>query len=249
MNETLIIEEPSPTVMLLTLNRPAQRNAIDLALLDALSDAFQRFDGEDRWRVAILTGTAPAFCAGLDLKTFSAPDAPRHRVTALIQSIPQLSKPIIAAVGGAAYTGGLELALGCDFILASEDARFADTHARIGALSGSGMGSRLPHAVGTRFARQMMLSSQPIDATTALRVGLINELLPADRLLPRAIEVATAMAAHDPGLIRIVKDVLDRGSRTTLGEAMDIETEALARRKAEGAMAWATDGKAVPMPE
>ncbi|WP_336971825.1 enoyl-CoA hydratase-related protein [Sphingobium aromaticiconvertens] len=120
MNETLIIEEPSANVMLLTLDRPAQRNAIDLALLDALSDAFQRFDSENRWRVAILTGTAPAFCAGLDLKTFSAPDAPRHRVTALIQSVPQLAKPIIAAVGGAAYTGGLELALGCDFILASE---------------------------------------------------------------------------------------------------------------------------------
>ncbi len=86
----------------------------------------------------------------------------------------------------------------------------------------------------------MMLSSQPIDAASALRVGLINELLPADRLLPRAIEVATAMAAHDPGLIRIVKGVLDRGSRTTLGEAMDIEAEALLRRKAEGAMAWTT---------
>jgi len=238
MSDVLLIEEASDGVMLLTLNRPAQRNAIDLALLDALNDAFERFRAEQRWRTAVLTGAPPAFCAGLDLKTFSAPNSPRPRVTALIRSIPSLGKPIIAAVGGAAYTGGLEIALSCDFILASEAARFADTHAKIGALSGSGMGSRLPHAVGTRFARQMMLSCQPIDAATALRVGLVNEMLPADALLTRAIEVAAAIAAHDPGLIRISKDVLDRGSETTLGEATRIEAEALAQRKAEGAMSW-----------
>lgn len=98
--------------------------------------------------------------------------------------MPQLDKPIIAAVDGAAYTGGLELALGCDFILASEAARFADTHAKIGALSGSGMGSRLPRAVGARFARQMMLTCAPIDAATALRVGLVNEVWPAMRCCP-----------------------------------------------------------------
>jgi len=238
MSDGLAIEEPRDGVMLLTLDRPAQRNAIDIALLDKLTEAFARFSEDDRWRVAIVTGRAPAFCAGLDLKTFSAPDAPRHRVTELIQSVPRLGKPIIAAVNGAAYTGGLELALGCDFILASEEARFADTHARIGALSGSGMGARLPHAVGTRFARQMMLSCQPIDAATALRVGLANEVLPADQLLSRAIEIAAAIAAHDPGLIRIAKGVLDDGSETTLGEALSIETAALAKRKAAGAMSW-----------
>lgn len=238
MSDVLIVSEPASGVMLLTLNRPAQRNAIDLALLEALTNAFARLGAEEHWRAAILTGAEPAFCAGLDLKTFSAPDAPRHRVTELIQNLPRLPKPIIAAVGGAAYTGGLEMALGCDFILASGAARFADTHAKIGALSGSGMGSRLPHAVGTRFAKQMMLSCQPIDAATALRVGLINELLPADRLLPRAIELASAIGAHDPDLIRIARDVLDRGSHATLAEAIVIEAEALARRKAAGAMSW-----------
>lgn len=241
MSEALIIAEPASGVMLLTLNRPGQRNAIDLALLEALTDALACFASEAHWRAAILTGAAPAFCAGLDLKTFSAPDAPRHRVTELIQSLPRLPKPIIAAVSGAAYTGGLEMALGCDFILASEAARFADTHAKIGALSGSGMGSRLPHAVGTRFAKQMMLGCQPIDAVTALRIGLINELLPADRLLPRAVELASAIAGHDPHLIRITRDVLNRGSHRTLGEAIEIEAAALAQRKADGAMPWTSD--------
>ena len=238
MSQTLLIEPAGEAVLLLTLDRPAQRNAIDLELCDALSRALAAFRDEPRWRAAIITGQPPAFCAGLDLKAFAAPDAPRHRVTALINSIPELGKPIIAAVNGAAYTGGLELALGCDFILASEDARFADTHARIGAVSGSGMGSRLPRAVGQRFAKQMMLACQPIDAATALRVGLVNEVLPADRLLPRAVELASAIAGHGPDLVRIAKDVVDRGSAATLGEAVMIERDALARLKAEHAMRW-----------
>lgn len=238
MDAVLLTSEAAPGVLLLTLNRPTRRNAIDVALMDAMNAAFDDFSASDRWHAAVLTGAAPAFCAGLDLKTFAAPDAPRVAVTALIRRVPRLGKPIIAAVDGAAYTGGLELALGCDFILASETARFADTHAKIGALSGSGMGSRLPRAVGARFARQMMLTCAPIDATTALRVGLVNEVLTPDALLPRAIELASAIAAHDPALIRIAKNVIDSGSETTLAGAMEIESAALERRKAQGAMAW-----------
>lgn len=234
----LTIEEPRDGVMMLTMDRPAQRNALDLALTEALIDAFERFRTEVHWRVALLTGRPPAFSAGLDIKAFSAPTAPRERVTRMIRAIPALGKPIIAAVNGAAYTGGLEMALGCDFILASEEARFADTHARIGALSGSGMGARLPHAVGPRFAKQMMLACQPIDATTALRIGLVNEVHAPDHLLPRAIELAAAIGSHDPTLIAISRTVVDRGSEATLGEALRIEAEALAERKAGGPMTW-----------
>lgn len=239
MSAVLQIAQPSPGVMVLTLDRPKQRNAIDLALLEALNDALERFRSEECWRAAVITGRTPAFCAGLDLKTFSAPDAPRHLVGELIRSVPYLGKPVIAAVNGAAYTGGLELALACDFILAADEARFADTHAKIGALSGSGMGSRLPDAVGVRFARQMALSCLPIDAATALRVGIANEIIPGDRLLPRAIEVAEAIASHDPLLVRAAKSVLDRGSETTLADAIAIEADTLAKRKAEGDMTWA----------
>ncbi|AEG51203.1 Enoyl-CoA hydratase/isomerase [Sphingobium chlorophenolicum L-1] len=244
LDNALLAEEADEGVLLLTMNRPAQRNAIDIPMLDAMNAAFDAFAQNDRWRVGVLTGAKPAFCAGLDLKTFSAPDAPRHTVTALIRRVPHLGKPIIAAVDGAAYTGGLELALGCDFILASEDARFADTHAKIGALSGSGMGSRLPHAVGARFARQMMLSCQPIDAATALRVGLVNELLPAGEVLPRALEIAKAIAAHDPELLRMAKSVIDRGTETTLAEALAIETETLRKCKAMGGMTWSSAASA-----
>lgn len=235
---TLRIEEPAPGVMLLTLDRQAQRNAIDLALADALAAALAEFEAEPRWRAGVVTGAPPAFCAGLDLKAFSAPDAPRNRVTEVIVAVAGRHKPMIAAVNGAAYTGGLEIALSCDFIIAAESARFADTHAKIGALSGSGMGSRLPRAVGARFARQMMLTCAPIDAATALRVGLANEVVADDALLPRAIELAALMAGHDPEIVGIAKQVVDRGTEATLAEAIAIEREALARRKAQGAMTW-----------
>lgn len=238
MSNVLALEEPAQGIMLLTLDRPDRRNAIDLELVDALGEALGRFRREETWRAAVLTGRPPAFCAGLDLKVFADPDAPRHRVTELIRSVAELPKPIIAAVNGAAYTGGLELALGCDFILASQEARFADTHAKIGALSGSGMGSRLPHAVGTRFAKQMMLGCQPIDAQTALRLGLVNEVMAPSALLSRAVDLASAIAAHDPDLIRITKETLDQGSLTSLAEAIEIETNALVRRKAENSMTW-----------
>ncbi|KHK89191.1 enoyl-CoA hydratase-related protein [Novosphingobium malaysiense] len=238
MSEALLIEEHGEGVMFMTLNRPASRNAINLDLVDALSAALADLNASPRWRSAVLTGAPPAFCAGLDLKDFSAPDAPRHKVTELVTSIPHCAKPLIAAVNGAAYTGGLEIVLSCDFTIASEEARFADTHARIGALSGSGMGSRLPRRVGGAWAKQMMFTSAPIDAQTALRIGLVNEIWPQERVVPRALELAEMIAAHDPELVGIVKAVVDRGMETTLGEAVAIEREALAERKRKGAMAW-----------
>lgn len=227
-------------VLTLTLNRPAARNALSLELTRALHAALRAFETDDAARAAVITGAAPAFCAGLDLKDFSAPDAPRAEVTALITSLPYLRKPVIAAVDGAAMTGGLELALGCDFILASEQARFGDTHLKIGALSGSGMNSRLPQAVGLRWARQIVYGCEPIDAATALRIGLVNEVLPAPALLPRAQALAARVAGWDPELVGIAKDAMGRGAEATLTEALRIEAEALAARKARGGLAWTT---------
>lgn len=238
MSEVLRIEEPASGVMLLTLNRPDARNAINLELVGALAEALADFGESAHWRAGVITGEAPAFCAGLDLKSFSQPDAPRHLVTEVVTSIPALPKPMIAAVGGAAYTGGLEIVLSCDFAIAGPRARFADTHAKIGALSGSGMGSRLPRAVGARWARQMMLTGEPVDAQTALQIGLVNELVAEGQEVARAIELATAIATHDPELVELAKGVIDRGSHATLGEAIEIEKETLTARKAKGAMQW-----------
>lgn len=237
-SEPVLLRTLQDGVLTLTLNRPAARNALSLALARELRATLEDFVTNPDARVAVITGAAPAFCAGLDLKDFSAPDSPRSEVADLVRWLPRIPKPLIAAVDGPAMTGGLEIVLACDFALASEQARFGDTHLRIGALSGSGMNTRLPQAVGLRWAKQMVFGCQPIDAATALRIGLVNEVLPAAELLPRAQALAKAIAGWDPELVAIVKDTMDRGAESTLTDALRIEAEALAARKARGAMAW-----------
>jgi enoyl-CoA hydratase len=237
-DESCLLIDVDGAVLSLTLNRPAARNALNISLTRALAQQLQRFGDDPNLRVATLTGSDPAFCAGLDLKDFSATDSPRHEVAALIDSVPRLRKPIIAAVNGAAMTGGLELALGCDFIIASERARFGDTHTKIGALAGGGMTSRLPHAIGYRWSKQMSYTSIPIDAATALRIGLVNEIKPHDELQAYVRSLAQSIAAQNAELIGIVKQVMDAGAQSTLADAVRLEKEALATRKAQGPMSW-----------
>jgi enoyl-CoA hydratase len=237
-DEPCLLVDLADGVLSLTLNRPAARNALNIALTRALSEQLRRFGEDDAIRVAILTGSDPAFCAGLDLKDFSAAGSPRAEVAALIDSIPQLGKPVIAAVNGPAITGGLEMAMGCDFIIASDRARFGDTHVKIGALAGGGMSSRLPHAVGFQWAKQLSFTSTPIDAATALRIGLANEVKPHDELLPYVRSLAKTIAERDPQILGIVKQVLTSGAQSTLAECVRLEKDALAQRKAQGPMAW-----------
>ena len=237
-DESCLLIDVDGAVLSLTLNRPAARNALNISLTRALAQQLQRFADDPNLRVATLTGSDPAFCAGLDLKDFSATDSPRHEVAALIDSVPRVRKPIIAAVNGAAMTGGLELALGCDFIIASERARFGDTHTKIGALAGGGMTSRLPHTIGYRWSKQMSYTSIPIDATTALRIGLVNEIKPHDELQAYVGSLAQSIAAQNADLIGIVKQVMDAGAQSTLADAVRLEKEALATRKAQGPMSW-----------
>jgi enoyl-CoA hydratase len=225
-------------VLTLMLNRPEARNALNLALTEALANALHRFEADESLHVLIVTGADPAFCAGLDLNEFSAPDAPRARVAEMIDMWSRISKPVIAAVNGAVITGGLELAMGCDFIIASERARFADTHTKIGALAGGGMTARLPYLVGSRWAKQFSMTSEPIDSATALRIGLVNEVVDHDHLMERAVAIAKTIASRRPDLVKTVKRVIDQGALTSLEEALRIEKAALAERKQRGAMAW-----------
>ena len=181
--QSCLLIELNEGVLWLTLNRPAARNALNITLTRALAAELERIDIDDAVRVAVITGSDPAFCAGLDLKDFAAPDSPRSEVGAMINSVPLVRKPIIAAVNGPCVTGGFELALGCDFIIASERAKFADTHTKIGALAGGGMTARLPHRVGYTWAKQITYTSIPVDAATALRIGIANEVKPHEELL------------------------------------------------------------------
>ena len=230
--------EVTGAVLCLTLNRPRARNALDIDLTRAMMAALRGFDEDAALRVLVIAAEDPAFCAGLDLKSFADPGSPRAEVGALLDELPRRVKPVIGAVNGPAMTGGLELALGCDFLIASERATFGDTHSKIGALAGGGMSSRLPHAIGYRWAKQMSFTGEPIDAATALRIGLVNEIVPHGGLLSRAMALAEQIARHDPLLLATVKQVLDRGSLGTLAESIHLEREALAARRVRGAVRW-----------
>ena len=190
----------------LTLNRPAARNALTRELWSEIADAVVRLDGDDDVAAVVLTGADPAFCAGFDLRRLSsesrdAQRARQQRPPDFLGMLPPRDTPIIAAVNGPAVTGGLELALDCDFLIASDRARFADTHARVGVMPGGGLTVRLPALIGPARALQMSLTGDFVDAQTACRWGLVSEVVPHDDLLDRATELARSIASIPRGNI------------------------------------------------
>lgn len=236
-------------VAVVTLNRPEARNALSRRMIAELRRAMAQADGDEDVAAVVLTGADPAFCAGLDLKELGrdggvlndpvpaglspgagsdgSTDEPaaahRGRGTLLATS-----KPVIGAVNGVAVTGGLELALNCDFLVASERARFADTHARIGVQPLWGLTVLLPEAVGLRRAREMSATGNFVDADTALAWGLVNHVVPHDELLPFARHLATDITTSDSRALGTLFDTYERGSLTTGAEAWRLEGEAAA---------------------
>jgi enoyl-CoA hydratase len=222
MSGLVLAERPEAGVLVLTLSRPDKRNALSAPLLIELAEQLRAGLDDATTRAVVLTGTDPAFCAGVDLDGIAAgvrfpDDAMRFLRTGSI--------PVIAAVNGPAITGGLELALACDFRIGSERARFADTHARMGVTPGWGMTARLPQAVGQAWARQMSLTGSFVDAETALRIGLLNEVVSHDRLLDRAVELAGLIARTNPDAARRIRDLYDVARDTTGQQALDAETQ------------------------
>lgn len=225
-------------VLVLTLDRPDARNALSPDLVEALHAALDRFVSDDALHAAVLTGTGRGFCAGLDLKVFAAADADRTRVSALIRRFGLLPKPLVGAVNGAAVAGGLEIALGCDFLVGSPAALFADTHVKIGAFPGGGMTVRLPRAVGQRTAKAMSLGGLRLDAEAALRASLLAEIVEPDRLVERAVELAGAVAGADPDLVEVVRNLMDTNPDRPLSDALAVEAEQLRIWRARGQTGW-----------
>jgi enoyl-CoA hydratase len=202
------------SVAVVTLDRPDVRNALSGELITALRAAFVELGTDDGVRAVVLTGADPAFCAGLDLKEVAGSGANLGMVDDVRGPFTPISKPVIAAVNGAAYTGGLEIALSCDVRIASENAVFADTHARVGVMPGLGLTVRLPKAIGHAMALEMSLAGTRVDAQTALVWGLVNQVVPHDRLLETALEIARRMAEPDPvaisTLLRMYREAGER---------------------------------------
>jgi len=229
-------------VAIVTLNRPEARNALSTELIGALRRIVGEVDGRDDVDVLILTGADPAFCAGLDLKELGRDGGPLKRSPGAAAEEPGVggadegdrpgrgrgstlptSKPIIGAVNGVAVTGGLELALNCDFLVASERARFADTHARVGVHPLWGLTVLLPQAIGIRRAREMSATGNFVDAPTALEWGLVNHVVAHDDLLPTARRLAADIVSSDQHALRAILDTYEAASRVPGGEAWDVE--------------------------
>ncbi|MFI0355986.1 enoyl-CoA hydratase [Actinomadura sp. 9N407] len=228
-SEVLASEDTGP-VRVLTFNRPGARNALSGELNTALLAALDAADADDAVKALVLTGADPAFCAGLDLKQAAAEGAAyfrRFQDANCINRVAEVRKPVIGAVNGAAFTGGLEIALGCDFLVASERAVFADTHVRVGVLPGGGLTARLPRLIGQAAARRMSMTGEVVDAARAERLGLVTEVVPHEGLLERALELATAAAEVPGDAMRALKHMYGEVSGVGPGLATEIE---LARR-------------------
>ncbi len=220
-----VLVEVSGQVAIVTLNRPERRNAISAALLTALRAELAALDARGDVAAIVLTGADPAFCAGLDLAELGQAGGPLAEVAGG-QVIGELATPLIGAVNGPAVTGGLELALACDFLVASERARFADTHARIGVLPGWGLSVELPEAVGLRRAREMSATGNFVDAATALAWGLVNHVVPHEELLDASVRLGADIATNDPVTLRALLAGYDEGAMGTRAQALERETRA-----------------------
>jgi enoyl-CoA hydratase len=219
VTESTVLVERRDAVAVIVLNRPAARNAVNADLGAALVAAIETSQNA---RCIVVTGTDPAFCAGLDLRnlgTEKLDDLPRF-----LDVVAASGVPTIAAVNGAAVTGGLELALACDFIVASERARFADTHVRVGVYPGPVL-VELPRRIGMGRARELSMTGNFVDADTALRIGLANHVVPHDDLLPRALELASAIAEQDPRMIATMRRDWDETGALPVREAHRRHTE------------------------
>jgi enoyl-CoA hydratase len=222
MDEVLVaVDGPVATV---TLNRPERRNAISGALLTGLRESLAELSTRPEIRAIVLTGADPAFCAGLDLTELGQSDGAIRRISRG-DVFGTLGKPLIGAINGAAITGGLELALACDFLIASERARFADTHARMGIQPGWGLTVELPAAVGLRRAREMSATGNFVGAQTALEWGLVNHVVPHEELLSFCGRLASDIASSDQAALTALFATYSQAAALTGREARRIETE------------------------
>lgn len=208
----VVLYESSDRIATVTLNRPAARNALSSEVLALLPRLLERAENDAEVDVIILTGADPAFCAGLDLKELGdtggnlrgtgADGSPN--ASGVRGPFPALTKPLIGAVNGVAITGGFELALNCDFLVASERAKFGDTHSRVGVMPGWGLTVLLPQAIGVRRAREMSFTGNFMNADEALAFGLVNHVVPHEQLMAFTRSIAADIIGNDqPGVRQI----------------------------------------------
>jgi len=228
MSESLLRVERDGGIATLTLNRPEAMNALSRALRREVAQAFRALAADLEIGVVILTGSGRAFSAGVDLKEIggeAGDDSPGALIEDqdLIGAMRGYPFPTVGAVNGYAITGGFELALACDILVASTTARFADTHARVGIVPGWGLSQVLPRLIGTSRAKELSFTGNFLDANRALAWGLVNRVVAPEELLPTCRRMALDMLSCDRETLRQIKRVYDEGARTTLGDGLRLE--------------------------
>ncbi len=225
---TLLLERRNGIVQI-TLNRPAKLNALNSQLQNDLGHALGVLSADATVQVVILTGSGRAFCAGLDLAEFRESLAhfqSQPRQDTIFGKLTALPQPVIGAINGAAVTGGFELALACDVLIASGAARFADTHAQLGVMPGAGLSQKLSRIIGLPRAMALSLTGEFLEAEDAHRCGLVSQLTSPDMLLPEAWRLAERMAQADSAVLQKMKRLMNAGAARSLAEGLRLEQEA-----------------------
>ena len=226
----MLLVEKDGAIAVVTLNRPEAMNALSRALRSALRQAFVELDADPEVKVVVLTGAGDrAFTAGLDLKELStdplgmraanATDPAENPARALLAT----QKPIIGAINGVAITGGFEVALACDVLICSTNARFADTHARVGITPGWGLSQKLSRCIGPYRAKELSLTGNFLDARKAYDWGLVNRVVAPAELMPAALELARQMADIEADMLTTYKAMIDDGYELAMGEGLELE--------------------------
>ena len=236
--ETILVERRE-RVGLITLNRPKSLNALNRQLAEETLDALKEFDADDRVGAIVIAGSPRAFAAGADIAEMAEKSFTNFYMDDFLapwDDVRGISKPIIAAVGGFALGGGCELALLCDFIIASEDAQFGQPEIKLGILPGIGGSQRLTRAVGKSLAMDMILTGRSINAAEAKAAGLVARVVAPADLLQTALEAAHTIAAYNAPAVKMAKDAVNRAFESSL-------TEGLRHERLLFQAAFATEGQ------
>lgn len=237
MNTVLLEKHEGFAVV--TLNRPEAMNALSRELRGDFVEVFSECTADPGIRVVILTGNGKAFCAGFDLKELGAGNAKSTADEAdnvIADAMQDFAGPIIGAINGHCITGGFEMALACDILIASENARFADTHARVGMVPGWGLSQKLPRLIGLSRAREMAFTGAPVFAQQAYEWGLVNHVVAQEELLPTARRIAGDICTSVPQVLEQYQALINEGYSLPLDDALAMEHER--------AMAWAKQASA-----
>lgn len=249
-----ITYETQDAIAVITINREASLNSMDARTSQEMYEAFASFRDDDSLRVAILTGTGTkSFSTGMDLVATAAGEDQLRNATLPVGGFAKrlpIFKPIIAAINGFCLAGGLEQALACDIRICSPNAKFGLPEVRWALIPGAGGTQRLPRAVGQAWANYLILTAEQIDAETALRIGLVSHIVPAEELMDRAMQIARGICERGPLAVRLAKEAITRGLDMSLDNGLALEDilefRALASQDAlEGPRAFAEKRKPV----